>query len=49
MSHLFTDQSPRRSSLPHLDTVAGTGKSVTFSSAMCFQLQALQALILMRD
>lgn len=36
-------------SLPHLDTVASTEKSVTFSSEMCFQLQALQALVLMRD
>lgn len=53
MSHLFTDQSPIfpscAPSCTCSDILASTGISTAFPSEMSFQLQALQALICMRD
>lgn len=53
MSHLFTDQSPvspsRAPSCTHSDILASMEIIAAFPSEMSFQLQALQALICMRE
>lgn len=53
MSHLFTDQSPIfpscALSCTCSDILGSMGISAAFSSEMSFQLQALRALICMRD